>query len=133
MIPMKKLAVLAIFALLLSMLAACGSSPKTPANNGTSQYMVMMGGAAFDNSSITVPKGSTITFMTDSNGSAHNLVIGTNGQPGAEDGAPDFGGTSGETIGPGKSWTSGAWNTAGTFHVTCTYHPAMNLVVTVTG
>jgi plastocyanin len=129
---MKKIALLAAFALLLSMLAACGGSSKTPANGGTSQYTVTMGGAAFDNTSITIPKGSAITFMTDSNGSAHNLVIGMNGQPSAEDGTPDFGGTAGETIGPGKTWTTGPWNTAGTFHVTCTYHPSMNLVVTVT-
>jgi plastocyanin len=130
---MKKIAFLIMFALLLSMLAACAAPSSNSSTNGSSgAYMVTMGGASFDSTSLTIPKGSTIMFMTEQSGTAHDLVIGNNGQPQPEDGAPDFGGTAGHIVGPGQTWTTDAWNTAGTFHVTCTYHPMMNLTVTVT-
>ncbi len=130
---MKNFALLAVLALLLSSLAACGSPSTTSANSGSGNYQVTMGGAAFDKTSITIPKGSAIMFMTEQGGTAHALVIGTNGQPRPEEGAPDFGGAAGHLVGPGQTWTTDPWNTAGTFNVTCTFHPAMNLVVTVTG
>ena len=83
---------------------------------------------------ITIKKGQTITFVDDkSTGTTHILVIGTNGAPKAEDGAPDFKGSGGVTFQPGDSWVSPPWNTVGTFDVTCTIHPTtMNLKVTVT-
>jgi len=126
---MKKITFLAIFVLAFSVLAACGgtSTPTTPAN-----YTVTMSGVTFNTSSLSIPKGSTITFTTEQGGTAHNLVNGSNGQPHSEGGVPDFG-TGGQTVGAGQSWTTSPWNTAGTFHVTCTYHPtSMNLTVTVT-
>lgn len=128
---MKKIMLFAvIFALgLFSVLAACGGSSGSTAQ----KYTVSMSGTTFNSNSITISKGSTITFMTEQGGTAHNLVIGTNGHANAESGTPDFG-SGGQTVGPGQSWTSGPWNTAGTFHVTCTYHPTtMTLTVTVNG
>jgi plastocyanin len=118
--------------LVLALLAACGggsaSNTTTPSN-----ATVTMGATTFSVSSITISKGSTITFMTDQGGTAHHLVNGSNGQPRVEGGTPDFG-SAGQTIGPGSSWTTAPWNVAGTFHVTCTYHPTtMTLTVTVTG
>lgn len=116
--------------LTLTLLAACGvsSGSSTP-----TVYTVTMGATTFNSSSISVPKGSTITFTTEQGGTAHNLVNGTSGQPHPETGSATFP-TGGETVGPGQSWVSTAWNTAGTFHVTCTYHPTtMTLTVTVTG
>lgn len=132
---MKKVSIIGILtAALLVTLVACGGSPSTtPTSSGSSSNnTVTMGGAAFNTTSITIPKGSSITFSTDQGGTAHNLVNGSNGQAHAEDGAATFP-SGGYIVSPGKSWTMGPWNTAGTFHVTCTYHPAMNLTVTVTG
>lgn len=129
---MKKITVLAVLvlALALSTLAACGGDST---GSTSTKYTVNMSGVQFDVSSITVPKGSTITFTTASGGAAHSLVNGTNGQPHPEQGAPDFG-NGGQTVGSGASWTSPPWNTAGTFHVTCTYHPTtMTMTVVVTG
>ena len=82
---------------------------------------------------ITIKKGQTITFVDDKNtGTAHILVIGVNGAPKAEAGAPDFG-ASGKSFQAGDSWVSPPWTTEGTFDVTCTIHPTtMNLKVTVT-
>jgi plastocyanin len=129
---MRKFAFLAICVLMLSMLAACGNSSNTSTNGNTGPYKVTMGGSSFDSTSITIPKGSVIEFATEQSGTAHDLVIGTNGLAHPQDGAPDFG-SGGHIVGPGQTWTTDAWNTAGTFSVTCTYHPMMNLTVTVTG
>jgi len=129
---MKKIMLLAtIFAVaLFSVLAACGGSPGSAAGQN---YTVSMSGTTFNANSITITKGSTITFTTDQGGTAHNLVNGTSGHANVESGAPSFG-SGGQTVGPGQSWKSSAWTTAGTFHVTCTYHPTtMNLTVTVNG
>lgn len=119
--------------MLAALLVACGGSSSNTNASSTSNYTVTMSGVIFNQNSITIPKGSTITFTTQQGGAAHNLVNGTNGQTHPESGAPDFG-SGGHTVGAGQSWTTGQWNTAGTFHVTCTYHPTtMTLTVTVTG
>lgn len=116
----------------LVLLAACGGGGST-GNSSTSSNTVTMGATSFNSSSITVTKGSTIVFTTEQSGTAHHLVNGTDGQAHVESGAPDFS-AAGQTVGPGQSWTSPPWNTAGTFHVTCTYHPTtMTMTVTVTG
>lgn len=124
---MKKITFLAVIVLVFSILAACGGT------STSSNYTVSMSGVTFNVSSLTIPKGSTITFTTAQGGTAHNLVNGMSGQPHPESGTPNFG-TGGQTVGAGQSWTTNPWNTAGTFHVTCTYHPTMmNLTVIVTG
>ena len=122
---MKKLTFFTVLllALTFSLLAGCGGS--TPSSNppgGTQANTVTMSGVQFDSTSITVTKGSTITFTTATGGAAHNLVVGMSGQPGTEQGAPDFG-SGGMTVAAGASWTTPPWNTAGTYHVTCTFHP----------
>lgn len=128
---MKKISLLVVFALaLLTVLVACGGGSTTPTSTTTT---VTMGAVTFNSTSVTITKGSTITFTTEQGATAHNLVNGTDGKARPETGAVDFG-SGGQTVGPGKSWVSGAWNTAGTFHVTCTYHPTtMTMTVTVTG
>ena len=128
---MKKLTFLTIFALLaLSVLAACGGSGSTGSSAPTT---VTMGAVQFNSTTVTITKGSTINFTTEQGGTAHNLVNGTDGKTRTESGAPDFG-AGGQNVGPGKTWASPPWNTAGTFHVTCTYHPTtMTMTVVVTG
>jgi plastocyanin len=129
---MKKLTflIVLVFALTLTTLAACGgpAAPTTPTATGGGNT-VNMTGVQFDVPSITITKGTTITFTDPAGGSPHNLVNGSEGQASPESGAPDFG-TGGQTVAPGASWTSPAWNTAGTFHVTCTYH-AKTMTMTV--
>lgn len=113
---------------LVCFLAACGVAKATTNN----PHAVGMLGAGFDKSSITIPKGSTITFVDNSDtGGLHILVIGKDGQPQAEKGAPDFGGTQGKRMNPGDVWTSPPWTNPGVYHVACTIHPDMNLSVTV--
>ena len=135
---MRKFALVVVLGVLCSLLlAACGSSNGngTTTGNGASSCdatHVTMGANTFCETSITISKGSTITFIDDkSNGTEHILVIGKTGAPDTEQGAADFG-SSGHTFQPGDSFTTPPWNTAGTFHVTCTIHPTtMNLTITV--
>ncbi len=126
---MKKLIFISIVAFVLTLLVACSSTSNTTSNNPNT---VKTEGGAFDVSSITIKKGSTITFVDDpNNGALHILIIGQNAQQEAERGSPDFRGSSGVRIDVGDSWTSPPWNTAGTYHVACSVHPAMNLTVIV--
>lgn len=131
---MKKGAIFILSALVILsvLLAACGNSSNA-ASQETQPNTVRTVGSTFAVSSITIKKGSTITFVDDaSNPALHILVVGQNGQNQTEPGTPDFGGLAGETIRGGDSWTTAPWNIAGTYHVTCTVHLKMNLTVIVT-
>ena len=133
---MKRFSLLIGLALLLSLLAACGTAASTNNSTSTTQNpTVKMGATTFDTNSITISKGQTITFVDDAaTGTMHMLAIGKNGAADTENGAPDFGGADGHSINPGESWTSPPWNTPGTYYVTCIVHPTtMTLTVTVTG
>lgn len=130
---MKQLALLAVCAILCSLLAACSLTSSTASGPCTANNLTM-GPNTFCTDAISLPRGGTITFVDESsNGSIHILTIGTFGDNHPEPGAPDFGGAAGHSMNPGDTWTTPPWNTVGTYHVTCTVHPTtMNLTVTVT-
>ena len=129
---MKKSALFILLAVILTCVIACGGTSSSVGSNNPNT--VKLEGQSFATSSITISKGSTIAFLDDpTNGALHILVIGQNGQQVSEQGAPDFGGLSGERMDIGDTWTTPPWNTAGTYHVACTVHPMMNLTVTVKG
>lgn len=93
---------------------------------------VVMSSSQFNQGAITINQGETITFLDRSETRAlHILVPGKDGQQLKEPGVPDFGGNAGHKAEQGSAWTTPPWNTPGTFHVTCTVHPAMNLTVSV--
>jgi plastocyanin len=98
---MKRMALLAVFAMMLAALVACGGSSTT--TSAPTNYAVTMSGVTFNMNTISVPKGSTITFTTTQGGAAHNLVIGSSGRSHPESGTPDFG-TGGHTVGSGQSY-----------------------------
>jgi plastocyanin len=132
MTAMKKFTLFITLAMVLTLVIACSGTSTTATSNNPNT--VKLEGGTFATSSIAISKGSTITFLDDSNnGALHILVIGQNGQQESEQGAPDFGGLSGLRIDVGNTLTTPPWNTAGTYHVACTVHPAMNLTVTVKG
>ncbi len=126
---MKKLTLLLMCVLATALFAGCGG---TKSNGPDSPNKVTMNAATFEQTSITINKGEAITFISEQGAALHILVIGKNGSFENESGAPDFGGSAGSQVDVGDKWTSPPWNTAGTYHVTCTVHPAMNLTVTVT-
>jgi plastocyanin len=133
---LKKLALVALVGILCSiLLAACGGSSNggNTSSSACDSTHVTMTSNTFCENSITISKGSTITFIDDkTSGTEHILVIGNNGSAATEQGAADLGGSNGHTFQAGDSFTTPAWNTAGTFHVTCTIHPTtMNLTIIV--
>jgi plastocyanin len=131
---MKRFALLFGLVLIVSLLTACGTTTTT-SNTTTTNPTVTMGATTFNTTSVTIPKGGTITFTDDvTTGTPHILVVGKDGTPDDEARPADFGGTTGHMFQPGQSWTTPPWNTPGAYSVTCTIHPTtMTLTVTVTG
>lgn len=149
-------AVLALFAISSVLLAACtrpGATASTstgtggPPNNSATKGpgaggsgcagvvngvpTVHMGLNNFVNSCVTVPKGDKLQFIDDVQ-VVHILNYGawngSNPVPASEPKAPPlsslmFSGNDTHAIGP--------FSTAGTYHIYCTVHPGMNLMVTV--
>jgi plastocyanin len=113
------------------LLAACGGSSSSSGNASTSAT-VHMGQTNFEQSSVTISKGGTVTLVSDTS-SVHIIANGqwVNGvaQPKQEPGAPTVNNLQFST--PGQSQTIGPFNTAGTFHLYCTVHQNMNLTVIV--
>ncbi|HEU5382436.1 MAG TPA: plastocyanin/azurin family copper-binding protein, partial [Ktedonobacteraceae bacterium] len=115
--------------LLATLFVACGGASSSPS---TGTYTVHTTAISFAQSSITLPKGSTLTVVDDSS-SPHILANGSwmNGNPQNmhEQGMPSMManmqvmGNSSQPIGP--------FNTPGTYHFYCTIHPGMNLTVVV--
>ncbi len=127
---MKRLVLIALSTVMITLLIACGGSPAVQSDKPNT---IKMDGHAFTVTTITIQKGSTLTFVNSSDaGGLHILVVGKDGQNESENGAPDFGSISGHRSGAGDTWTTSPWNVAGTYHVTCTVHPLMNLTVIVT-
>lgn len=113
------------------LLAACGGSSSS-SGNASNGATVHMGQTNFEQSSVTISKGGTLTLVNDTS-SVHIIANGqwVNGvaQPKQEPGAPTVNNVQFSTAGQSK--TIGPFNTAGTFHLYCTVHPNMNLTVIV--
>lgn len=134
---MKKLALLIVPLALVAMLAVTGCG-KTPGTGGTSSNApsneVSMSGSDFVQHAITIKAGQAVIFSDPSgSGGTHIICIGQNGacDKTLPAGAPK------ELASPGINFSAGdpnksiTFSTAGTYHVACTIHPAMNLTVTV--
>lgn len=114
-------------AVALLALAACGGAKSA----GTGPATVTMDSSSFSTRSVTIKAGQTITFTTQTTGAMHFLTTGTNNTHSDEADAPaQFASANGVEVDPGQSLTV-AFPTAGTFHITCTIHPGMDLTVTV--
>ena len=124
------LAFLALSALLTLILMACGSTTTSNSTSGGASE-VHAQGVTFVLSSITIPKGSTLTLVDDDS-TLHIIANGTwvNGraQPAKEPNAPEV---SNVQINGNAQATIGPFTTAGTFKFYCTIHPGMNLTVIV--
>jgi plastocyanin len=131
----KKLFVLlAIFFITSITLIACSGIPGSGESSSTgtaSGNQVQMNDAQFEQSSITIKKGESVTLVA-STFTPHVIANGTwvNGQPkpAKEAGAPDI---QNVQVDGNSSKSFGPFNTAGTFQLYCTIHPGMNLTVVV--
>jgi plastocyanin len=89
-----------------------------------------MGPANFGQTSRMISAGESIHFVDDQSGSMHILCIGKDGQCDPNAKSPQDLTGQGFTIQPGQSHDV-QFDTAGTYPITCTIHPDMNLTVTV--
>jgi plastocyanin len=89
-----------------------------------------MGPATFAQTSRTISTGQSIHFVDDQNGAMHILCIGKDGRCDPNAQGPQGLAGQGFTIQPGQSHDV-QFSAAGTYPVTCTVHPNMNMVVTV--
>jgi hypothetical protein len=114
---------------LLLVLGGCGSQSRARLADPNA---IKMRPTTFSTSTRTIPMGGRLTFASDGSHALHILVIGRRAEARTERGAPEFGGAAGHRSDVGEVWRTPPWNAVGTFHVTCTIHPAMNLTVRVT-
>jgi plastocyanin len=143
--------IIAGFTLFALTLAACGSSSTpaavptdtpvpptattaaptaTSAPAGPVGGTIMLGVGRFVTTTATIKAGQAVKF-DDTNGGPHNLLTGTNGTLTPATGAPSELSGSGLPFHGGDSQTV-TFPTAGTFMITCTFHPSMEATITVT-
>ena len=118
---------LPLLLLLALALAACGgatTNPNAPANE------VDMGSANFVQTSRTISTGESIHFVDEQSGTMHILCIGRDERCDPNANGPQALTGQGFTIQPGQTQDV-RFDTAGTYPITCTIHPHMNLTVTV--
>ena len=89
---------------------------------------VGMGHEVFTTEKITIHRGESLLFVNDSR-YMHIIGPGRDGSLYTEDGSPmDY-----RVLMPtNDTYTVGPFNTVGTFSITCSMHPEMTVVVTVT-
>ena len=126
----RLLTTLALLSLIVVLFAACGSGSPTGNDSGDTHSMTLhMDNTNFVQTSITLPKGSSLTLVNDSS-VIHIIQNGLwdksgNPKPGREAGAPtvqvQFNGHDSQAIGP--------FNTSGTYHLFCTVHQNMTLTL----
>ncbi len=117
----------------LTVIVSNASGGGSGGSGGSNGATVKLGLTTFEQSSVTISKGSMLTLV-DTAAVPHIIMNGswdTSGvaKPAKEAGAPtvnqSFSGNDTHQIGP--------FNTAGTYHLYCTIHQNMNLTVIVTG
>lgn len=124
----KLFAILLLGSVLTLILIACGATTTAPSG---APNQVHMNATNFDQSSITIKKGESITLIDDAPIS-HVIANGTweNGtaKPASEPGAPQV--KNMQINGSGQG-AIGPFTTDGTFHFYCTIHSGMTLTVVV--
>jgi plastocyanin len=132
---MKKAGVFLLPLLLILALGfvACGKSAGGNNNSGTStaSNQVRMDATNFVNNTVTIKAGESLHFDDPADsGGTHIICAGENGQCSNDASAPkDLQGT-GFNIDAGQT-KDVTFDKAGTYKVTCSIHPDMNLTVTV--
>jgi plastocyanin len=94
--------------------------------------LVGMEQVTFDRDEITINRGDEIEFVNNSN-FLHVIGPGDRARITGEADVPSFGTDDVRTMPRGDPFVTGPWAKPGTYRLTCTLHPEMNLRVVVTG
>jgi plastocyanin len=124
---MRFVALLAAVGLIAAALIVRGPSEAPAAAQGNE---ITMGHEEFGRQQVTIHAGQRLTF-TDPSHWLHVLIPGKGARFATQDGLPKLGARDAHLIEHGDRWTTGAWNTPGTYHLTCQLHPEMTLTVHV--
>src|SRR5262245_1812521 len=92
--------------------------------------LVGMEQVGFDRDQITIQQGQELQFVNDSN-FLPVIAPGSTARVDADEGVPSFGPDVVRSIPRGDPFGTGPWTEPGTYHITCTLHPEMNLDVVV--
>jgi plastocyanin len=110
---------------LLVALAACGQRTTGPNE-------VSMAAADFSTTSITVKVGQAVHFTDPAGiGATHTVCLGTDGTCASSAPGPQALQSPGFTMNSGDPAKDVTFETPGTYKITCSIHPSMNLTVTV--
>ncbi len=129
----KLLALLTTAALVLlaGLIAGCGKAQTPPAQTSTSGAEVDMTSNNFVQHAVTISAGQTVHFVDPTaTGAFHQICLGNNQQCDTSGQGPAKLQSPGFAINPGQT-VDVTFPTAGTYKITCTVHPDMNLTVTV--
>ena len=131
-----RLGAFALTPVLILALAACsppdtGNEPGTTAGEGGGSgetHIVHLVDFQFDTEELTIAPGDTVQFVNDDD-AAHTATHGENGTP-ADPAEFDI-----ELAAAGEEGAEGeaTLDEAGTYSVTCEYHPDMNMTIIVEG
>ena len=92
--------------------------------------LVGMEQVAFDRDAIRIHRGQQIQFVNNSN-FLHVIAPGDRARVTAAHGVPSFGPDEVRSMPRGHPYVTGPWEALGSYQVTCTLHPEMNLDVIV--
>ena len=110
-----------------------GTSGTTTSSSGCTNGRIEMASVSFVQSSCTIKAGGQVTFVDPTGtGGFHILCLGDNQTCAANANGPaDLNTSGGVTFNAGDPSKSYTFATAGTYIVTCTVHPNMNVTITV--
>jgi plastocyanin len=92
--------------------------------------LVGMEQVEFDRDVITIRRGQQITFVNNSN-FLHVIAPGDHARVSKDAGIPSFGPDEVRSMPRGEPFVTGTWDAPGSYQLTCTLHPDMNLLVVV--
>jgi plastocyanin len=92
--------------------------------------VVGMAQEAFDRETLTIRQGERVEFINNSN-FLHVLAPGHKARVTDDPAVPTFGADNVRSMSRGKPFVTGAWETPGSYQLTCTLHPEMNITVVV--
>jgi plastocyanin len=113
---------------LVVVLAACAqagspTASATSGGGGEADHVITISGTSFDPSSLTIAAGESVAF--ENTGSNHRIVEGSEGTEASD---PVF-----EALSLGAGDVSGpiTFNEPGSYPITCTIHPSMQMTIVV--